>query len=79
MFHVEHAPVQKTAPLARPAFDELVTGGIKRLHREDFRQRMNRLEDSATQWQAVADYFEALGDRMDRMPEATAGWFSNRA
>ncbi|WP_295551929.1 tRNA dihydrouridine synthase DusB [uncultured Pseudacidovorax sp.] len=40
---------------------------------EDFRQRMNRLEDSATQWQAVADYFEALGERMDRMPEAAAG------
>jgi tRNA-dihydrouridine synthase B len=37
---------------------------------EDFRLRMNGIEDSATQWQAVADYFEALARRMDRLPQA---------
>jgi tRNA-dihydrouridine synthase B len=37
---------------------------------EDFRQRMNLLADAATQWQAVADYFEELGQRMERLPVA---------
>ncbi|MES2956465.1 MAG: tRNA dihydrouridine synthase DusB [Pseudomonadota bacterium] len=37
---------------------------------EAFRSRMNLLEDSEAQWQAVADFFEALGARMDRMPVA---------
>jgi tRNA-dihydrouridine synthase B len=40
---------------------------------EAFRSRMNLLEDSQTQWQAVADFFDALGGRMDRMPVAAAG------
>lgn len=39
---------------------------------EAFRSRMNLLEDSEAQWQAVADFFEALGARMDRMPVAVA-------
>jgi tRNA-dihydrouridine synthase B len=33
-----------------------------------FRHMMNTLEDSQSQWQAVADYLDALGDRMDRLP-----------
>ncbi len=40
---------------------------------EDFRQHINTIEDCATQWQAVADYFDALGARMDRLPPARAG------
>ena len=35
---------------------------------EDFRQRMNLIEDSAAQWQAVAHYFDALASQGDRMP-----------
>jgi tRNA-dihydrouridine synthase B len=34
----------------------------------EFRQRLNLLEDSARQWRAVADYFDALSVRMERMP-----------
>ena len=37
---------------------------------EAFRARMNTLEDSRTQVQAVADFFDELGLRMDRMPAA---------
>ena len=37
---------------------------------EAFRARMNTIEDSAQQWQAVADYFDALAERMERMPVA---------
>ncbi|HQQ69586.1 MAG TPA: tRNA dihydrouridine synthase DusB [Alicycliphilus sp.] len=37
---------------------------------EAFRQRINTMEDCAEQWQAVADYFDALGDSMDRLPPA---------
>jgi tRNA-dihydrouridine synthase B len=33
-----------------------------------FRQRLNRLDDSALQWRAVSDYFDDLSQRMDRMP-----------
>ena len=40
---------------------------------EDFRQHINTIEDCAAQWQAVADYFDALGARMDRLPPACAG------
>jgi tRNA-dihydrouridine synthase B len=40
---------------------------------EAFRSRMNLLEDSQAQWQAVADFFDQLGGRMDRMPVAQAG------
>ena len=29
---------------------------------------MNALTDAATQWQVVADYFEELGQRMERLP-----------
>eukprot|EP01030_Chromulinospumella_sphaerica_P014284 gene14284-14077_t len=39
---------------------------------EAFRQHINTIEDSATQWQAVADFMDALGTQMDRMPAATA-------
>jgi hypothetical protein len=34
---------------------------------------MNLLEDSQAQWQAVADFFDGLGLRMDRMPVVAAG------
>ncbi|WP_341920232.1 tRNA dihydrouridine synthase DusB [Polaromonas sp. YR568] len=40
---------------------------------EAFRSRMNLLEDSQEQWQAVADFFDGLGLRMDRMPVVGAG------
>ncbi len=35
---------------------------------EAFRERMNGIEDCAAQLQAVAAYFDALGQRMDRLP-----------
>ncbi|MFT3813783.1 MAG: tRNA dihydrouridine synthase DusB [Acidovorax sp.] len=35
---------------------------------EALRQRINALEDSAAQWQAVADYFAELAQRMERLP-----------
>jgi tRNA-dihydrouridine synthase B len=37
---------------------------------EAFRARMNTLEDSRAQVQAVADFFDELGRHMDRMPAA---------
>jgi tRNA-dihydrouridine synthase B len=37
---------------------------------EAFRQRINAIEDCATQWQAVADHLDALGQQMDRLPPA---------
>ncbi|MDP1887655.1 tRNA dihydrouridine synthase DusB [Polaromonas sp.] len=40
---------------------------------EAFRSRMNLLEGSEAQWQAVADFFDGLGLRMDRMPVVGAG------
>jgi tRNA-dihydrouridine synthase B len=40
---------------------------------EAFRSRMNLLDESQAQWQAVADFFDELGGRMDRMPVAQAG------
>ena len=40
---------------------------------EDFRQHINTIDDCQTQWQAVADYLDALGQRMDRLPATTAG------
>ena len=40
---------------------------------EAFRQHINTIEDSATQWQAVADYLDALGQQMDRLPVAATG------
>jgi tRNA-dihydrouridine synthase B len=39
---------------------------------EAFRAHMNTLDDSQAQWQAVADYFDALGSVMDRLPVADA-------
>ena len=39
---------------------------------EAFRARMNALDDCRAQVQAVTDYFEQLGVRMDRMPVAVA-------
>ena len=39
---------------------------------EEFRKHINTIEDCAVQWQAVADYLEALGQQMDRIPAATA-------
>ena len=38
---------------------------------EALRQHINTIEDCTTQWQAVADYLDALGQQMDRLP-ATA-------
>jgi tRNA-dihydrouridine synthase B len=38
---------------------------------EALRQRINTIEDCTTQWQAVADYLDALGQQMDRLPAAT--------
>lgn len=38
---------------------------------EALRAHINTIEDSATQWQAVADYLDALGQQMDRLPAAT--------
>jgi len=35
---------------------------------EAFRAHMNTLPDCQTQWAAVADYFDALNARMDRLP-----------
>ncbi len=37
---------------------------------EAFRQHINTIEDCAVQWQAVADYLDALGAQMDRIPAA---------
>ena len=39
---------------------------------EDFRARMNAIEDAAAQHRAVDAYFEELGSTMDRMPPAGA-------
>ncbi|WP_313081772.1 tRNA dihydrouridine synthase DusB [Pulveribacter sp.] len=39
---------------------------------EQLRQHINATLDAAAQWQAVADYFDALGARMDRLPAAAA-------
>ena len=40
---------------------------------EDFRQRMNLLEDSAAQVAAVEGYLDALNEEMDRIPARVAG------
>ena len=39
---------------------------------EAFRQRINTIDDSQTQWQAVADFLAELGTRMERLPAAVA-------
>ncbi|MDZ7866886.1 tRNA dihydrouridine synthase DusB [Acidovorax sp.] len=38
---------------------------------EAFRQHINTIEDCAAQWQAVADYLDALAQQMDRFPAAS--------
>ncbi|MBU1351119.1 MAG: tRNA dihydrouridine synthase DusB [Gammaproteobacteria bacterium] len=38
---------------------------------EALRAHINTIENSATQWQAVADYLDTLGQQMDRLPVAT--------
>ena len=38
---------------------------------EALRAHINMVEDCTTQWQAVADYLDALGQQMDRLPAAT--------
>ncbi|MEP6825673.1 MAG: tRNA dihydrouridine synthase DusB, partial [Ramlibacter sp.] len=35
---------------------------------ESFRARMNLVENSASQWQCVATFFDELADSMDRIP-----------
>jgi tRNA-dihydrouridine synthase B len=40
---------------------------------EAFRARMNRLEDCRAQTAAVADFFDELGVRTDRLPSGRAG------
>ncbi len=35
---------------------------------EAFREAMNRIEDCEAQWEAVAAFFDALGERMERLP-----------
>ena len=37
---------------------------------EALRAHINTIDDCTTQWQAVADYLDALGQQMDRMPVA---------
>ncbi|MDO5087141.1 MAG: tRNA dihydrouridine synthase DusB [Comamonadaceae bacterium] len=37
----------------------------------EFRQRMNRIEQAPAQWQAVADFWQALAERHDRLPAAS--------
>lgn len=37
---------------------------------EALRAHINTIEDCTTQWQAVADYLDALGQQMDRLPAA---------
>jgi tRNA-dihydrouridine synthase B len=38
---------------------------------EALRAHINTIDDCTTQWQAVADYLDALGQQMDRLPAAT--------
>ena len=46
---------------------------------EAFRQRMNAIEDTRTQWQAVSDYFDSLSGQRDRMPASGAPADSEQA
>ncbi|GAO71230.1 tRNA dihydrouridine synthase DusB [Comamonas sp. E6] len=39
---------------------------------EEIRKHINTIEDCAVQWQAVADYLDALGQQMERIPAAMA-------
>jgi tRNA-dihydrouridine synthase B len=45
---------------------------------EAFRARMNLLEDSQVQLKAVADYFDELSCRMDRIPAIGSESFEDR-
>ena len=40
---------------------------------DNFRGRMNGLDDCAAQLEAVGDFFDGLGDKMDRMPVGSEG------
>jgi tRNA-dihydrouridine synthase B len=40
---------------------------------DDFRDHMNTLETAESQSLAVADFFEAMASRMERMPKAVSG------
>jgi tRNA-dihydrouridine synthase B len=44
---------------------------------EDFRNRMNALEDSGAQWQAVGNFMDALAAESDRMPDPLATQYKN--
>ena len=35
---------------------------------EELRQHINTIDDCQVQWQAVADYFDRLGQQMERLP-----------
>jgi len=37
---------------------------------EELRRHINTIDDCQVQWQAVADYFDQLGQQMERLPEA---------
>ena len=39
---------------------------------EGFRKHINTIEDCAVQWQAVADYLDALAQQMERIPAVAA-------
>ena len=45
---------------------------------EDFRNRINRIDDCRLQWQAVADFFDGLAVTSDRLPEPAAGAADDR-
>jgi tRNA-dihydrouridine synthase B len=40
---------------------------------DEFRDHMNTLETAELQSRAVADFFEEMAARMERMPKAVAG------
>jgi tRNA-dihydrouridine synthase B len=40
---------------------------------EVFREAMNRIEDCEAQWEAVAAFFDTLGERMERLPAQAHG------
>lgn len=44
---------------------------------DDFRARMNLINDSTQQASAVADFFDSLNERMDRLPEAVQNDFAS--
>jgi len=44
---------------------------------DDFRARMNLIDDSTQQASAVADFFDSLNERMDRLPKAVQNDFAS--